>query len=360
MDRSVSSAGHRESSGAQSSSSPVRMGQVQAVPHEECSDSSAGDVATSGGTSSSSPARMGQVQAVHLVQPSVSSSGHREASKGKSVRPAALQGQAQAVPNVDRSVSSAGHRETSGTQSSPSPVRMGQVQAVPHEERSDSSTGHVATSGGTSSSSPARMGQVQAVHLVQPSVSSSGHTEASEVKSLLSAALQGQAQAVAHKESHASGTTTTAKIVKVAFVLACKEATDETPTGFGEWLTNFFNQMKQRNRYSTMIGFICGPEGLFTGRYCEISDAWINKYRHNRWGFCAYRRPYHSQEWFEGAKQFEASMAMCNTLGIDALFIIGGQDLATNGGILAQYFKTKGSKTQVFITPWRHSLDRTA
>lgn len=53
----------------------------------------------------------------------------------------------------------------------------------------------------------------------------------------------------------------------------------------------------------------------------------------------------------EKAEHFQASMDTCNTLKLDGIVIIGGDDSNTNGAVLAEYFEANKCTTKVCGAP---------
>jgi 6-phosphofructokinase len=53
----------------------------------------------------------------------------------------------------------------------------------------------------------------------------------------------------------------------------------------------------------------------------------------------------------ETPKQFQDSLTVCETLGLDGLVVIGGDDSNTNACLLAEYFKKMNSNVKVIGCP---------
>jgi len=79
----------------------------------------------------------------------------------------------------------------------------------------------------------------------------------------------------------------------------------------------------------------------------EITPSYMNKYR-NMGGFDMIRSGRHK---IESPEQFEASLKTVETLDLDGLAVIGGDDSNTNACLLAQYFVKNQSKCSVIGCP---------
>eukprot|EP00405_Crypthecodinium_cohnii_P017325 CAMPEP_0206446278 /NCGR_PEP_ID=MMETSP0324_2-20121206/16038_1 /ASSEMBLY_ACC=CAM_ASM_000836 /TAXON_ID=2866 /ORGANISM="Crypthecodinium cohnii, Strain Seligo" /LENGTH=1222 /DNA_ID=CAMNT_0053914713 /DNA_START=149 /DNA_END=3817 /DNA_ORIENTATION=- len=130
--------------------------------------------------------------------------------------------------------------------------------------------------------------------------------------------------------------------VKVGVVLSGGQA----PGGHNV-IAGIYDGIKQWNPASTMIGFLDGPHGIFTGNFSEITDSIMDGFR-NTGGFDMLGSGRHK---IETEEQFKDSMTVCSTIGLDGLVVIGGDDSNTNGAVLAEYFKANGCKTKVVGAP---------
>jgi len=130
--------------------------------------------------------------------------------------------------------------------------------------------------------------------------------------------------------------------VKVGVVLSGGQA----PGGHNV-IAGIFDGIRSFNENSTMIGFMDGPHGIFTGNFVEISAEIMDGFR-NTGGFDMLGSGRHK---IESEEQFQDSMKVCNAIGLDGLVVIGGDDSNTNGAVLAEYFKAHGCKTKVVGAP---------
>jgi pyrophosphate--fructose-6-phosphate 1-phosphotransferase len=112
-------------------------------------------------------------------------------------------------------------------------------------------------------------------------------------------------------------------------------------------IAGLYDGLKKGNRESTLIGILGGPGGLINNRSVEITGAMIDACR-NTGGFDMIGS---GRTKIETLEQFSSSLETVNKLGLDAVVIIGGDDSNTNAALLAEYFISRGSKTQVIGCP---------
>ena len=112
-------------------------------------------------------------------------------------------------------------------------------------------------------------------------------------------------------------------------------------------IAGLFDGIKKGNPASRLYGFLGGPSGLLEKKYIEITDEVIREYR-NTGGFDMIGS---GRTKIETPEQFSSSLQTANSLGLNALVIIGGDDSNTNAALLAEYFLDKGSPIQVIGCP---------
>lgn len=112
-------------------------------------------------------------------------------------------------------------------------------------------------------------------------------------------------------------------------------------------ISGLYDMVKDIHPESTLYGFLKGPHGIFTGNFVEIQDDFMNEYR-NMGGFDMIRS---GRDKIETTEQFEKSLNYCSELDLDGLVVIGGDDSNTNACLLAEYFKSQGSKCKVIGAP---------
>ena len=112
-------------------------------------------------------------------------------------------------------------------------------------------------------------------------------------------------------------------------------------------ISGLFDAMKKANSDSILYGFKGGPSGLIEGKYIEITEALLEKYR-NTGGFDIIgsgRTKIQTQE------QISSSIETAKKLGLDGLLIVGGDDSNTNAAFLAESFLNAHLKTSVIGVP---------
>jgi len=112
-------------------------------------------------------------------------------------------------------------------------------------------------------------------------------------------------------------------------------------------ISGLFDAMKKANSDSILYGFKGGPSGLIEGKYIEITETLLEKYR-NTGGFDIIgsgRTKIQTQE------QISSSIETAKKLGLDGLLIVGGDDSNTNAAFLAENFLNAHLKTSVIGVP---------
>lgn len=112
-------------------------------------------------------------------------------------------------------------------------------------------------------------------------------------------------------------------------------------------IAGLYDFIKSVHPSSQLFGFLNGPIGIYTGKYVEINDVMMDTYR-NQGGFdiiCSGRHK------IETPEQFEDSMKYCQSLLLDGLIVIGGDDSNTNACLLAEYFAKHKCLTKVIGAP---------
>jgi pyrophosphate--fructose-6-phosphate 1-phosphotransferase len=132
------------------------------------------------------------------------------------------------------------------------------------------------------------------------------------------------------------------KPLKVAVVLSGGQA-----SGGHNVIAGVFDFVKRVSPDSELFGFMDGPHGIYTGKYCRITADFMDQYR-NTGGFDMIGSGRHK---IESAAHFKASMDNCTTLDLDGLVVIGGDDSNTNAALLAEYFAANNCKTKVCGAP---------
>jgi 6-phosphofructokinase len=100
-------------------------------------------------------------------------------------------------------------------------------------------------------------------------------------------------------------------------------------------IVGVYEYIKSRHPNGQVFGFLGGPEGIYNGKYTEITQSMIDYYK-NRGGFdmiCSGRHKIESEE------HKKMSMDVCRRMKLDGLIVIGGDDSNTNACVLAEYYK---------------------
>lgn len=112
-------------------------------------------------------------------------------------------------------------------------------------------------------------------------------------------------------------------------------------------VTGLFDALKKLNPASRLFGFLDGPGGIIENRYRELMQAELANFR-NTGGFDLLGS---GRTKIETKEQLEASMRNVQTLNLDGLVIIGGDDSNTNAAWLAEYFSKNGCQAKVVGVP---------
>jgi len=108
-------------------------------------------------------------------------------------------------------------------------------------------------------------------------------------------------------------------------------------------IAGLFDGLKKGNPNSTLYGFKGGPIGLIDNKTILLTKEIIDEYR-NTGGFDIIGS---GRTKIETPQQFAASLETAKKLALDAVVVIGGDDSNTNAALLAEYFLSNGSNTQV-------------
>lgn len=98
---------------------------------------------------------------------------------------------------------------------------------------------------------------------------------------------------------------------------------------------------------SRLFGFLGGPAGVVKGKFSELTQDIIDQYR-NTGGFHMIGT---GRDKIEKPDELEGARRTIESLKLDGLVIIGGDDSNTNAAILAEYLVAKGVTTSVIGVP---------
>jgi len=112
-------------------------------------------------------------------------------------------------------------------------------------------------------------------------------------------------------------------------------------------IAGLFDAIKEIHSESILFGFLGGPSGIIGGKYERITLDRLAHYR-NQGGFDMIGA---GRTKIETEDQLAASMHTCQTLELDGLVIVGGDDSNTNAALLAEYLTAHGQHTSVVGVP---------
>ena len=112
-------------------------------------------------------------------------------------------------------------------------------------------------------------------------------------------------------------------------------------------IAGLFDALKALHPGSQLYGFLGGPSGLVENRHRKLDAAAIDAYR-NTGGFDMIGS---GRTKLEKIEQFDKAVNSCQTLGIQALVIVGGDDSNTNACMLAEYVIARHVEIQVIGCP---------
>jgi len=112
-------------------------------------------------------------------------------------------------------------------------------------------------------------------------------------------------------------------------------------------IAGLFDALKELHPESKLWGFIGGPSGIIDGKHKEIKKQDLEHYR-NQGGFDLIGS---GRTKIETPEQMKKALAVCESLKLHGLVIIGGDDSNTNAALLAEYFASEKNKTAVIGVP---------
>ncbi len=112
-------------------------------------------------------------------------------------------------------------------------------------------------------------------------------------------------------------------------------------------IAGIFDAVTEIHQDSKVLGFLSGPQGLIDGRYELLSGDKVNQFRHTG-GFDLLGS---GRTKIEKPEQFERVKQVAQSLSLDGIVIIGGDDSNTNAAVLAEYFQKEGVSTCVIGVP---------
>lgn len=112
-------------------------------------------------------------------------------------------------------------------------------------------------------------------------------------------------------------------------------------------ISGLFDALHALHPGSEVIGFLDGPSGIFSKKYRPLTSEQIALFR-NKGGFDLIGS---GRTKIETEEQFGASLDVVQSLKLDGLVVIGGDDSNTNAAHLAEYFLKNGCPVKVIGVP---------
>jgi len=112
-------------------------------------------------------------------------------------------------------------------------------------------------------------------------------------------------------------------------------------------IAGLFDALKAANPDNRLFGFLKGPGGVIKGKYRELTSEIIDKYR-NTGGFDMIMS---GRDKIEKPEDLAACKQNFETMKLDGIVIVGGDDSNTNAAVLAEYLRAQKSKTVVIGVP---------
>ncbi len=112
-------------------------------------------------------------------------------------------------------------------------------------------------------------------------------------------------------------------------------------------IAGLFDALKKLNPENRIWGFLGGPEGILKGNYRPILAEELANYR-NQGGFDYIGS---GRTKIETPEQMSLAAQTVESLQLDALVIVGGDDSNTNAALLAEYFLSREINTRVIGVP---------
>eukprot|EP00274_Cyanoptyche_gloeocystis_P000643 CAMPEP_0196652404 /NCGR_PEP_ID=MMETSP1086-20130531/1680_1 /TAXON_ID=77921 /ORGANISM="Cyanoptyche gloeocystis , Strain SAG4.97" /LENGTH=445 /DNA_ID=CAMNT_0041982929 /DNA_START=104 /DNA_END=1438 /DNA_ORIENTATION=+ len=112
-------------------------------------------------------------------------------------------------------------------------------------------------------------------------------------------------------------------------------------------IAGLYDYLSKRNPMNKLIGFTPGPKGLIQGKHMEIDAEKLAPFRN----FGGFHLIGSDRTKIETDEQFASVKKNCESLDLDGVVVIGGDDSNTNAGVLAEYFAKEKLKTKVIGVP---------
>jgi pyrophosphate--fructose-6-phosphate 1-phosphotransferase len=103
-------------------------------------------------------------------------------------------------------------------------------------------------------------------------------------------------------------------------------------------IAGLYDAMKINHPDSRLYGFVLGPDGLLEDGHVEITREMVDAHR-NMGGFSMIKT---GRTKIDTPEKMDQALKTCQSLKLEGLVIIGGDDSNTNAAFLAQHFKSAG------------------
>lgn len=163
-----------------------------------------------------------------------------------------------------------------------------------------------------------------------------------DIKAIFSSLYSKKPELIEFIETKSSNSEAISVPLRIGVVLSGGQA-----AGGHNVIAGVYDYVKNIHPSSQLFGFLDGPIGIYTGKYEEINDEFMLRFR-NQGGFDMIRSGRHK---IETPEQFADSMKHCSALKLDGLIVIGGDDSNTNACLLAEYFSKNNCSTTVVGVP---------
>ena len=112
-------------------------------------------------------------------------------------------------------------------------------------------------------------------------------------------------------------------------------------------IAGLYDALKTADKSNKLYGFLGGPSGIVDGKYVELTDEIMDKYR-NTGGFDIIGS---GRTKLETEEQFKKALEVCKSLNVGAIVIIGGDDSNTNACLLAEWMAKNNTGISVIGCP---------
>ncbi len=112
-------------------------------------------------------------------------------------------------------------------------------------------------------------------------------------------------------------------------------------------IAGLFDALQASDPGSKLFGFLGGPGGILENRHRLLDRETVDRYR-NTGGFDMIQS---GRTKLEEEEQFRRVAETCQSLGVDSLVVIGGDDSNTNACLLAEFFLREGIPVKVVGVP---------